>query len=369
MINSIHNKVIKASPVEINTDSLKTELGIELVNKLNFKNIEATSIVDSKKYVSLIGGSEKEDESCYSGDVMNSNHFINMLSTAFNLHKSIVLSPDDFWLLICQGFTNCVKNNPKYFKGKFTKSESKIKVSINRDDFSKGGNNNWENIFPEFMTQIDDKIKTDLVSIINSDFSTSKSQERIAFSISLMDSLSSYIDYEVQSLCGIPEIEILGTIEDYQSIKNNLNDLKKYNIEWWLDELTPIIDSIIETLKGKNNLIFWESIFKENSMSGGSSVDGWITKFFPYIKETEFKKTIFGYKTRINIIKNPLLNSDRKCHIKIGDFPNGISSIDFKWICLNSSYKMKFTSGFIGITEEAQTNRLKSEINWIVAES
>ena len=50
--------------------------------------------------------------------------------------------------------------------------------------------------------------------------------------------------------CGLPYVTIEGSVEDWQKIKQKLEDLKKYKLEFWIEKVAPIINKIIETKKG-----------------------------------------------------------------------------------------------------------------------
>lgn len=356
---------INASEVQINTTLLATDKGKKLIE--SFKNVESSSINKSNNYIaqSVLGNGLPEE--CDIGSIHDTNQFLQLLSCAFNLHKPIVLKPDYLWLLICQGFAEHIKTNSLILKNKILKINQKAKIKIRRDDFVKGEENPWEEAFPEFVEQLNKIVKGNLSENIVLEFTTSTINEKIAFEVAFMDSMSNFVEYVVISLCGIPKIEIQGTIQDYEKMISNLTVLKKYNLAWWIDKIIPIIEEIINTLKGNINRDFWKSIFKEDDESGGPDITGWITKFFPYIKVE--KGLSWRKKVKYKTVKNPLLFDKPDVFLKLGDFPSGISKVPFKWEYLGESYKMDFMSGFIGIKENPKTNFLESEINWIVSEN
>ncbi|NMH87617.1 DUF4419 domain-containing protein [Flavivirga algicola] len=381
-MNKIEDKslTIKVANVNINTEALNIVDGNFILKSILPNKTEGSSIEKNSKYVKL----DKE--------IINTNHFLLMLQFAFNQHKPISISPDNIWLLICQGLSEHIKLNSEGFKDIFEFDE-KHTIQVRRDDFIIGNDNPWEEIFPEFSKKIAQTINEDLHSKIVLEFSTSTKKEINAFEIVFMDSMSSYFDYEFMTLCGIPEIEIRGTIEDYQKIIDALEKLKKYNLDWWINNMIPNINKIIQTLKGENNLEFWNSIYKENNESGGPFVTGWIVDFFPYLKTSiteengvidynqkpiskdQILKTIHtkdfnldndNYKIHEVQIKNPRLMNSNDFKLKLDNFPSGLSVVPFKWKYLDKVLEMNFVSGFIGIKESELSNTLKTDINWIV---
>lgn len=372
---------VKVADVKVNREALDTLNGSLIIKLMMPNKIEGTSIDKDSKYIELYEHTIK------------TNHFLLMLHIAFNQHKPISISPDDIWLLICQGISEHIKLYFEDFKDIFGLDKKQI-IKVRRDDFVLGKNNPWEEVFPEFSKKITQVINEDLYSNIVLNFSTSTKKEINAFEIAFMDIMSNYFDYEFISLCGIPEIEIKGTIKDYQKIINALEELKKYNLDWWINKITPNINKIIQTLKGEENLEFWNSIYKEKNESGGPFVTGWIADFFPYLKKSIIEKdgviyydelsalkdqiltTIYiqdldfkdGEKFKIHKvqIKNPKLTGSSKYKLELDNFPSGLSTVPFKWDYLSKELEMNFISGFIGIKESEKSHTLKTEINWIV---
>lgn len=379
-MNKIEEKslIVKAADVKVNTDAISTKDGSFMLESLLSNTIEGSSIYKNDKYIEL------------NKEIVNTNHFLLMLQIAFNEHKPICISPDDIWLLVCQGFSEHMKLNSESFKDLLGLDEKQI-IQVRRDDFVLGGYNPWEEIFPEFTRKIEQTIKEDLYSGVVLDFSTSTEKEINAFEIAFMDSMSNYFDYEFISLCGIPEIEIKGTIDDYNKIITSLEELKKYDLDWWIEKLIPIIENFIHSLNGQNNFDFWSSIYKEKNESGGPYITGWIANFFPYLKskisekngiidfseysisESEILKTLEiedlnfdNLKIHKILVKNPKLLGMNKRKVKLDDFPSGLSTVPFKWKYMNTEIDMNFVSGFIGIKESELNHALSTDINWIV---
>jgi hypothetical protein len=380
LMDKMENKglIIKSAEVEINIEALNTVAGNLILESILPNQIEGTSLEKQSKYIEL------------NKEIINTNHFLLMLQIAFNEHKSICISPDDIWLLICQGFSEHLKLNSENFKDILGLTEKQI-IKVRRNDFIIGNDNPWEEIFSEFTKEISNRINGDLHSSLVLDFTTSTKKEINAFEIAFMDSMSNYFDYEFISLCGIPEIEIKGEIDDYMKMIDALEKLKAYNLDWWINIIISNIKNIIQTLKGEKNLDFWNSIYKENNESGGPFVTGWIADFFPYLKTSiteqngnidysqesiskdQILKTIQiedlnfdNYKIHKVQIKNPRLTNSDSSKLNLDNFPSGLSVVPFKWQYLDKEFEMNFVSGFIGIKESESNNTLKTDINWIV---
>jgi hypothetical protein len=215
----------------------------------------------------------------------------------------------------------------------------------------------------------------------------------MAFEISFMDAMAGYFDYEVVTLCGIPEIHLKGTQEDYTKILAALNGLRDFQLDWWIARIYPAVEQIINALNGSVDAAFWSSIYKQDSMSGGPFVTGWIADFFPYLSKRVVEENGIiayescgisqgqvlkvlkvtdlhyeDYKVVKVLIRNPRLAGDAHFLLKLDDFPNGLSVVPFKWNCLGEMSPMHLVAGFIGIKQDVSNYALKADINWLVSE-
>ena len=78
---------------------------------------------------------------------------INVL-TVFACHYPLGLSPDMIWLCIMQGLSIHVNKNAEKLKSKFVSHEGKVEIVVRRDDFVKGQQNSWQEVFSDFSAQI-----------------------------------------------------------------------------------------------------------------------------------------------------------------------------------------------------------------------
>jgi len=105
-----------------------------------------------------------------------------------------------------------------------------------------------------------------------------------------MDSMKSYFDYIILMICGFPKISLKGKKEDWARLLEKVKNLEKMNtdnkldLNWWLKELVPVVEKICETaVERKLDRAFWGNMYKESERYGGSTVEGWITAFIPYV--------------------------------------------------------------------------------------
>jgi hypothetical protein len=298
------------------------------------------------------------------------NAFLRAAHLAYALHYPLSLSPDAVWLCIAQGFAAHVKENAERLRGKFVRHEGQATLKVRRDDFVKGSPANpWPEAFAAFSDAIAEHIgkQRDLVVC---DFSTTGPCERAASEIVLLDAMQRYFHYELHSLCGIPEITLEGTVDDWRSVRARARALEEYELRNWTRELNPVLDAILATAEGKVDRAFWERFFKHVDGSGGPWVRGWINVLFPYLRQGEDG----------GLVPNPLFGKQKHGWQKgldavfgggagVSEVPSGLSTAPFVWEYLKQRFSMELLGGFTGIAQDPATLAVRPVIGWAVREA
>lgn len=284
--------------------------------------------------------------------------------TAYALHYPLALTPDMIWLLIAQGFAAHVGLNAERLRGKFVRHAGQAPIRVRRDDFVKGdAANPWPEVFGAFSDGIAEHIgrQRDLVVC---DFSTTGPCERAAAEVVLMDAMKHYFRYELHTMCGIPEVTLEGTPDDWRSIRRRARALEEYELGWWIEGLGPVLDQLVATAEGRPDVRFWETFFKHADGSGGPWVRGWINTFFPYVELSQ------------KLERNPYVSSWAKGldgHFGGGaspaSIPSGVSTVPFEWHHLGVLHPMELLGGFVGVAQDAATLALRPAIGWAVRDA
>ena len=53
----------------------------------------------------------------------------------------------------------------------------------------------------------------------------------------------------VHTLCGIPQILLEGSAEDWQNLGRRVREWGRFDLNWWLKPLQPILDQFIAALQ------------------------------------------------------------------------------------------------------------------------
>lgn len=296
------------------------------------------------------GSSGKNDEITFP-----TNNFVAALNAAYDQHLPLVLSPDILWLTIAQGLSLHITNNAEELRHQFVNHEGKEHIEIFEDSFIKGSpNNDWSHAFGQFSDAIAGYIgkKRDLIV---GDYSTTTVIERSANEIILMEAMSKYFTYGMTTCCGIPEITLLGTVEDYKAIKRRVQAMAEFNLGWWTSKLESIVDEFILAAQGNANTAFWQKIYKEAGGSGGPYIGGWMTHLFPYLKGHGA-----GYDQKNDF------TAKGECSSGLGteSFHPGISKAEFVWTYYGTKFDMELGAGFTGYKYE--NGAVKPNIGWTV---
>ena len=304
------------------------------------------------------------------------NPFASSIQLAYAQHRPLVFSPDMIWMVISQGFAKHVDLNSEELRYHFVKHKGKKNISIERAYLMANSVGYWENILSEFSDSIRNHVGAKIHDLATNRFSTTSSIEATAFEVTLMDAMSSYFDYTVSITCGIPSIALEGRVEDWEKLERDFEQLAEYDLEWWVNDLMPILHQFTQAAKGEVDTEFWGKIYDyrhfKNGMCGSpeGSITGWMVKFFPYLKDGS-KNNLIGVD--LEQYSEQISNQEKYNYgqtiLEITDFPQGLSKADFELDNNGDKSKMEFLAGFVGIGQDAKTKALRPEINWGVVDT
>ncbi len=287
--------------------------------------------------------------------VLGYHSFFNGMYNAYADHRPFVISPDMIWLLISQGFARHVNANSELLRKDFVDFDGKLSLIVSSESLELDSPaSSWEEIFPEFTKQIAEHTGTELINVLSSDFSTTTPVEKVASEITIMEAMEPYFEFIVMRvICGIPEITLKGTTEDWQKVYDKTKKLGKYDLKWWTDELEPILSEFIKTSKGEIDTEFWMNMFKYHSQKQYGApkiIDGWIVKFFPYDKD--------GKRNNLKQLEGG------------GNLPEEIVKVDLKYIeSVGDSTQitpLELWAGFIGLEQNSDDFTLTPKIAWMI---
>lgn len=243
------------------------------------------------------------------------NAFIATALTAYNNHLPLELSPDDIWTLISYGVAQHLggdNNTAEYYRKVFVNHEGKKELSVRGEPYGLQPGNPaanrraWPGIIAALSKQIKNNTKTDVSEIMTNPFTTTGQVEQTVFHCMLMDTMKNYFSYKVVMLCGIPDITLHGTVEDWRSIVTRLDKLMGIfpDFEWYLNKIKTHVLKMIATLDGNQvDLDFWNTMILDEPLGsgGGRKFSGWLGDFFPYQYVRRQKQKNLGKKSLFTI--------------------------------------------------------------------
>ena len=287
---------------------------------------------------------------------------------AYVNHCPIVLSPDIFWNLIIQGFTRHVLANSDKLKDKFVNFEGKKEINIdnlNYPTIEDIPQEKWEQDIKTYIEKITDYVGKEFINLIKPDFSTTNELIAQVGQINIMSCMKNFFSYtSYYGGCGYPKITLEGKVEDYLKLKEKTMKLKKYDLDFWIDEIIPILDNIIETRKGNVDKEFWKKFYYnvEGSISGSDpnevikvkNIKGWICKFVPYdtTKKRRYSLESLPFNGPFMALPKDILSSPIV-------MKNIITGKDTELVC---------RAGFMGMEQDEKTYEMKPFFGWYISE-
>jgi hypothetical protein len=324
-------------------------------------------------------------ESCSDGDsllvAVHHHGLFAATELASRDHRPLVLSADIVWLTITQGIACHIHRNAEALRHQFVDHEGREQIVVRRDDFLPGSTDNpWPEVFPVFSLEIGKRIGAQHDLFIDP-FTTTGFVEKSASEIALMDAMEPYFEYVLVSLgsfpkrfrpCGIPQIVLEGTPEDWEKIGDKLPRMEKLGLGFWTRHLGPVIDQFVRASKGDVDREFWSDIGRFKGEGGSASIKGWLALLLPYVYqvriETDPEIPMLARHGERRLIENPALHSKRgsRAGLSFRDLPSGISRVPFLWEYAGTSLAYEFHAGLVGITQDPAALTLRPRIGWAV---
>ena len=277
--------------------------------------------------------------------------FIDLVAMAYARHYAMEINPDDIWLLILDGFRLHVKSNSDSLKDRFVGPDvdTDIKVFANHLTME-STHEEWFGVIADFFDNLQEKLPPETGAPLRTKFSTTSPVDYNISRSMVMAIASEYYTYTAFTLCGIPKIKINGTKEDWSLLKDSFNKLAmRIDMEWWSQQLNPILDEFVKAFDGNSSIAFWKNIYKlyEPKGCGNPKFNGWFSKFYPYLME---------YTDKIEFVKR----TDWEHDVDFETLPNALTSVNVKWNYLGQEIPLKLYTGFVGIQVDTVSKMLKA---------
>ncbi|MBQ0033701.1 MAG: DUF4419 domain-containing protein [Bacteroidales bacterium] len=287
---------------------------------------------------------------------------IDAVRLAYATHRPLVLSPDIVWLVIERGFAKHVDLHADSLRSMFVSFEGKETLEVESwHPLWLMTSHDWEKCVSGFPRQIAGYTGEEIVETLHCDFSTTTPTSLAASDIMIMSTMQSYFEYVVTYWCGIPDIYLEGTPDDWQRILEKTRVLRKYGLDWWIDELEPVLEKIAAASAGERDIVFWQSILQQTDeqelfevdcgeIVSAGKLNGWIQVFYPYL---------YGSPRIFDCIYEA----------EIKGLPSALGSAPLAFLYPNGKkVDLHVYAGLAGIAEDEKTHALRPEICWLISE-
>jgi hypothetical protein len=314
--------------------------------------------------------------------------------TAFYKHYPLKLAPDVVWLTIVQGVGSYVDKHHEALRGKFVSHQDQKTLTVVRPDFQYGSpTNDWESVFPQFATLIDENTTQGTRELLECSFSTTTPVDRACSHIALMDVCKHYFKYVMLCGCGIPYIELMGTVEDWRLMEAKVRELGRFKLEGdpdkygeWVECLGDIAGQFVAAAEGHPDTAFCGSGCNLCGASGGagSPVTGWVSGLFLYRGSGEPNWYAVGWREAYELAKKEgaagaLAKAVKAGHggwfgeggtiygMDLDSFPLGINRAPVKvlWLGVGKEEELSFCGGLAAIHQH-KDGALEVRTGWAV---
>lgn len=306
------------------------------------------------------------------------NHaLIEAVHTAFAEHRPLSLSPDMLWITIMQGVAQHVHNNPVGLRKRLVSHQGKMKIVLGVDEFNPDSpESDWQWLIDSLGELLKANIGETYDQLM-ADFSTTGPLEKTVCAITILDAYEAYFEYVVYCICGIPSITLEGTVSDWRNLREKIEILAHFEMDWWLSSLRPILDHFVRAAEGDIDLEHWQNIYKLKKAYGWDRINGWIARLIPYIRH--------GQSGSFSVV-NPLLAEPFVIESDEGpepapsfftavsgliskDLPSGLSLVPFRFEGGLQSKEMQLIGGFVGIEQVGEAQAIRPKLGWAVRQA
>ncbi len=207
---------------------------------------------------------------------------VQAVDLAFNQHRPLRITPEAIWITLAQGFSIHVRHEAEALRPRFVRHEGTKTLRAEVESAPHGAA--WRDLFARFGDAMCGELGPGLVALLTRPFSTTDADAQAVFHITLMETFKDYFEYESVLICGIPEVTLAGTVDDWRDLKRRVEMMGEYDLQWWTDALLPVCDQWISTAEGNADVAFWQAIHRPAAVYGGHVITGWLARLFPYVE-------------------------------------------------------------------------------------
>lgn len=290
----------------------------------------------------IMGNLESEHER-----VGNRNGFVGAITEAYNHHHNLTLRPDDVWMAIMTQFSFYLEKYGEDLRAKFVDHEGKKELKVTA--YGSLFHAPYDEMARMMSTKIAENIKDPSVrDWVLPNFTTTTLADKVVGSVVLMASMKKFFSYKMRLMCGIPNVTLLGTVDDWKQIVERARRLIEFDKEGkmveWSQLLLPVLGQFVRSAEGNPDIDWWQHVCSYFSQGSGTEyLSGWITVFCVFKDNGEWVGSSLTREGKYSSACSyapkgwPLLDTN--------DLPPGIVNVDVLVDDNGTEYQCEMTAG------------------------
>lgn len=286
------------------------------------------------------------------------NGFVGTCLRAYNHHYNLIITPDDVWIAITKALAFIINKKSEKMRNLFVNHSGKIILE------AKSGSDNiytadYEDLINQITTKIKENTKGEISNWFQCNFSTTTQKIKTISQLILMGGMKDYFGYKMSLCCGIPQMTLRGTKQDWMEIKNRIQLMKTWDMDEltkWTDILDHVLNYFVEVFDNKIDNDFWNRI--AHITGGGSGpryLQGWILAFVPFDDSGKFV---------LNDMKI-IMETNNFGKLNTNDVPVGYVEVPVEINDNGTVYKVKICAGHL-MTSKTDENTLTPQLDYVM---
>lgn len=264
----------------------------------------------------------------------NGHPLYRLVYTAYMTHLPLHLHPEDFQFVLDAIVSQTVHADPERFRHLLVAHTGKrvLEVKVVQDE------NDFEAILDELGAQVRAEVSPTLVSAMAADFSTSTALDQRIATTYLLGTTAQYYEYHAGHGCGISQVYLHGTVEDWRRLVDKANTLGEAlggtTQKYIQAKLLPVFEGLLKERQGEHSPAFWQKMISDTEQLYVWTWSGWIMSMYPQITKDASTGALL-YRTRyddtgdaedaMSCVLVHLIESDRNIRVRGG--PVGIEQL------------------------------------------
>jgi Domain of unknown function (DUF4419) len=290
---------------------------------------------------------------------------VSAIMEAYNKHHNLILRPDDIWQAILTQFSFYVNAHAEELRGRLVNFQGKKELIVEMGDGSLFSTNFGTFANRMVDEQITKHLKDESVTKwLLPSFSTTVTADRVAASISIMSTLQAYFEYRCYLHCGIPNVTLEGSLDDWRSLRDKIDRLPEFDVvpsrimSEWHTLLAAVLDHFVQSVQGAPDLDFWDCVCHRSGGSGPKYLSGWVAVFCCFNAKG-------GWQGSVSSSSSTLFSKWPR--VETGKIPGGALSVPVLVDDNGTKYQTQMVAGQFGyeLTENKTTVRPRTD--WCIA--